>query len=150
MVSIKKKSVKRILLMSSIFLLFALFIPLSSCEKRVTPNKLSRIITKDSWRITSFSFNGDNIASSFTDKTFGFEGKKEGSLTVLPFTGLKGSWSSGLNKKPTILYISSFVDAPYFYLNDDWTVVTCSKKTITLESVVGSVTNKITLTKVEE
>ena len=37
------------------------FVVLSSCEKRVTPNKLERIVQKATWRIGSFIFQGQAI-----------------------------------------------------------------------------------------
>lgn len=125
-----------------------LIIGTSSCEKRVTPKKLERIITKDSWRISNFYFEGQNIESAYANKTLGF-GDEDGSLTVLPYEGITGHWHASLGKKPTLIYIYAFTDSLYFNLNDDWTVSTCSKSTIQLESESGSFVNKITLTRVE-
>ncbi len=128
-------------------MVFSLFV-FTGCSSYVTPKKVDRVISVDSWKITQFNFNGTNIAADFSGKTLGFG--ESGSVTVLPGAGESGSWNSSLNRKPTLLYIQGFVTTPYFYLNDDWTVVECSKSTIKLESSVGSVTNTVTMIKVEE
>lgn len=120
---------------------------LNSCEKRVPPNKVERIIAKDSWQITFFLYEDQNIEGSYSAVTLGFG--ESGSLTILPSTGVTGSWEMGLGKKPTLLYLSGFFDPVYFKFNDDWTVVSCSKKIIRLESQSGAFLNQITLTKVE-
>jgi hypothetical protein len=120
---------------------------LNSCEKRVSPNKVERIITKDSWQITAFLYEDQNIEGSYSAITLGFG--ESGSLSLLPSTGVTGNWELGLGKKPTLLYLSGFFDPAYSLFNDDWTVVTCSKKTIRLESESGAFLNQITLTKVE-
>lgn len=122
-------------------------IGLSGCQNYVTPKKVDRIISKDGWKITNFNFEGQDVTSEFNGKIFGFG--ESGSITVLPFTGVTGKWNTGLNKKPTILYIQGFIDAPYFYLNDDWEVVECSKSTFKLESSSGSYLNKVTFKKDE-
>ena len=56
----------------SIFLGVFLLAGLSSCEKRVTPNKVERIFQKDSWKITSFIFQDQNIEDNFNAVTFDF------------------------------------------------------------------------------
>lgn len=119
---------------------------LSSCAKWTNPKKVDRIITKDSWRVTLFYAYGDNLESQFANVRLGFG--DEGSLTVLDTQGVSGTWSLSLDNKPTTLYLSTFQDEPYFFLNDDWEVKTCSKQEITLESQNGTFINKLTLTKV--
>jgi len=134
----------------TISLLFGFFLifGMTSCERRVTPNKLERIISKDSWMISNFYFEGENIEDGFAGKTLGF-GDETGSLTVLPYDGITGHWHVSTGKKPTLLNIYAFTDSLYFNLNDDWTVSTCSSSTIRLESETGTYINKLTLTKVE-
>jgi len=132
---------------ASVLFIFA-FSALSGCSSYVSPKKVDRVISVDSWRITQFNFNGTDIAADFSGQTLGFG--SSGSVTVLPGNGVSGSWNTSLNRKPTLLYIQGFTAVPYFYLNDDWTVVECSKTTIKIESTVGSVTNSVTFLKVEE
>lgn len=128
--------------------LFAsLIMVVSACTTYVSPKKVERIITVDSWKITSFIFNGTDIASQFSDKTVGFG--ESGTITFFPTIVETGSWTTSSGRKPTLLYIQGFVADPYFNLNDDWTVVECGKFTVKLESEVGSTTNTITLIKIE-
>lgn len=120
---------------------------LFSCEKYVTPNKVTKKISVDSWQITQFVFQDTTITNEFQNVQFGFG--EDGPIVVFGQQGVSGNWSVGENKEPTVLYISSFLQDPFFKLNDDWTVTTCSKSTIRLESENGSFTNKVTLEKVE-
>lgn len=121
---------------------------LNSCEKRVTQHKTERIIVKDTWSITNFLFEGQNIELMYAGQTLDFS--DNGRISVVPFSGVSGSWNAGLGKNPSLLYISGFIDSNYFAFNDDWTVTTISKQSIRLESDNGGELNKITLTKVEE
>ena len=121
---------------------------MNSCETRITPNKVERVITKDSWSITLFLFQGQNIETNYTGKTLDFS--ENGVVSVAPFSGISGNWNAGLGKKPSLLYIGGFVDTNYFMLNDDWEITACSKSSIKLQSENGEFVNKITLTKVEE
>lgn len=91
-------------------------------------------------------FNGEQIVDQFGDENIGFG--EDGDVQFIPSVGESGSWNTGTDKKPTLLYIQGFVTEPYFKLNDDWSVVECSNSSIKLESQVGSVTNSITLIKV--
>lgn len=121
---------------------------LVSCEKRVTPRKLERIVVKDTWRVSIFVFEGQNIEDLYTGKTFDFT--DEGSIAVVPFNGVKGNYNIGLNKKPSLMYISGFYDSLYFNFNDDWTVTRCSSSKMQFESQNGSNLNRITFIKVED
>lgn len=62
---------------------------LSSCEKRVTPNKIERIITKDSWKINSFVFEDQNIEGDFNAVTFDFN--ETNGITALPAITFAGN-----------------------------------------------------------
>ncbi len=120
---------------------------LSSCEKRVTPRKVERIISVDSWKFTSFMFMGGDSTVAFAGQSIGFG--EDGSLTFLNAGGIKGQWTVGTSKKPTILYVSSILTEPHAYFNDNWEVKTCSKEEITLSADHGSYINTVVLTKVE-
>jgi|TARA_B110000902_G_scaffold145684_1_gene168089 hypothetical protein len=131
----------------SIFLGVFLLAGLSSCEKRVTPNKVERIFQKDSWKITSFIFQDQNIEDNFNAVTFDFN--ETNGITALPANMYAGNWDMGLNKKPTILNIFNVFEPSYSALNDDWTVVTCGNSLITLESQNGPFLNTIVFRKIE-
>lgn len=127
-------------------LLMLLFI-MSGCETYVTPKKVERIIPKDNWRVTTFSFAGQDLSDEFEDIILVFG--ESGSITTFPTSsGETGVWSVSSDKKPTLLYISGFVVQPYFFLNDDWEVTECSKTRIRLKSDNGSTSNSMTLVKV--
>lgn len=133
----------------SIVLIFSLLLVwnISSCEKHVTPAKVERKITVDSWQITSFTFLDSTVVLDYANKLFGFgEG---GGIIIQNEPGTGGHWSLGLNKKPTILYINGFLYHPYARLNDDWEVLTCSDSKFTLQSENGAFTNSVTFTKLE-
>lgn len=127
--------------------LFILLFLVYSCESYVTPNKVERILPKDTWRITTFSFGGVSLSDSLDNVTLGFG--ESGSITAFPTSsGETGSWSVSSGKKPTILYISGFFAEPYFFLNDDWEVTECSKDRMRLISDNGATSNSMTLVKV--
>ncbi len=129
-------------------LLLAAIVLVSGCEKQVSPNKVERKITEGRWAISSFTFLDSLVTTDYSNKLFGFG---EGGVVAVqnePNNG--GSWSVGLNKKPTILYLGSFINDPYTRLNDDWEVLTCSSDQITLQSENGAYTNKLTFFKKEE
>jgi hypothetical protein len=128
-------------------LVVAALISISGCEKYVRPGKVERIITNDSWRIDYLSVSGADVSNEFIGLTLGF-GEK-GSVTVLGAQGVSGKWDLGINKKPTTLYLSGFIDIPYFNLNDDWVVLTASKTKLTMESDNGAHVHKLTISKVE-
>ena len=133
---------------SGFTLLIIGLVVLTSCEKRVTPNKLERIVVRDSWRIGSFMFEGQDIEDVYDGKTFEFT--ENGKINVLLDTnGIQGNYNIGLNKEPTKMYFSGFYDSLYYSLNDDWIVTSCSNSSMRFESQNGSDLNVIRFIKVE-
>lgn len=116
-----------------------------SCEKHVTPDKVSRKISQDSWNITNFTFADTLVTQEFANHGFAFDEGGGVAISNAPYAG--GIWSVGLNKKPTVLYFSDFQEAPFTRLNDDWEVETCSGDRITLYSQNGSVESRVTFVK---
>tara|TARA_R110002072_G_scaffold929_4_gene7498 strand:+ start:13249 stop:13674 length:426 start_codon:yes stop_codon:yes gene_type:complete len=131
---------KAILLLVNMAVILVL---VSSCKKYTTPNRVSKVIVKDSWRIQSFFFQGNSITIDFSGQVFSFE--DEGGVLAKGITGNVGVWDVGANKNPAILYLSNFLNYPMMTLNDDWTVDSCSKKEIKLSS--GE--NSLSLIKVD-
>ena len=132
-----------------VYVLGVLFIWLvASCEKHVTPNKVERKIQKDSWAIGTFNFMDTTIENQFLDKSFGFG--EDGSIRVVEDSDAAGSWLVSESKKPTLLFISSFIDTPYVFLNDDWTVTRISSDAMSLESDNGAYLNQIKMTRIKE
>ena len=125
------------------FLLITLTLFSVSCKKYTTPKKTERIIQKDSWSVATFIFGDSLITNQFTDMPMTFE--SDGAVFIKGVTGASGHWSTGINKNPTVLYLSSFNGNPLFALNNDWEVVSVSKKRVELESDG----NVVTLVKIE-
>ncbi len=139
---------KRFYTIVSILLLAANMLVFTSCEKYVTPGKVERKLTKGNWKITLFTHVGESIEGQFATVQLGFG--EEGSMTVLNSGGAKGNWELSTNKNPTILYITGLVDEPYFFLNDNWEVMTCKKDKMTLKADHGNVVNYLTIIKTNE
>lgn len=116
-----------------------------SCEKHVTPDKVERKLTQDSWNITNFMYIDSSVTLDYADHGFSFSDGGGIAISNAPDAG--GSWSVGLNKKPTILYFTNFQEAPFTRLNDDWEVQTCSSDRITLYSQNGSTESKVTFVR---
>ena len=124
------------------------FVVLSSCEKRVTPNKLERIVQKDTWRIGSFIFQGQAIEDVYNGKTFEFT--ENGKVKVLEADTLtQGNYNIWLNKEPTTMYFSGFYDSLYYSLNDDWIVTSVSNSSMEFESQNGPSLHTLRFIKVD-
>lgn len=120
---------------------------LLSCDKYVTPSKVERKITKDRWYMDSFIFLDTIITEDFTSKYFSFG--EEGQITIQNDNVNSGIWEVGLDKDPTVLYISGFSNLPFSLLNDDWEVTTCSDEEFSLRSENGSYENRIVFKKLD-
>lgn len=116
----------------SVFALsFLLIIITVSCSKYITPNKTERIIQKDRWSITSYILDDVSVPSQQLSIPMMFD---ENGLVFANGGGtLLGHWSTGLNKNPTVLYLKSF-PVLLSFLNNDWEIISISKKKIELES----------------
>lgn len=121
----------------------------SSCEKYVTHNKAERILMRDTWRVQSCVINNNEEATLFLGKSLKFD-ESDRLLVNNAGSDVHGKWVVGLNRKPCHLYIDAMQNIPYSYLNDDWEILTNARSTVTLQSVNGSVTNTMTLTRIEE
>ena len=123
-----------------------LFVVLTSCEKRVTPNKVKRIIQKDSWRVSSFDFQDENIQLEFLSHefTFGDDGVVYIKTNNSPALG---KWFVSIDKKPTHLYFYEFLTSPHDKMEDDWVVNTISNSSFSMESDNGAYVNAITFSK---
>lgn len=135
-------------LIVGLFLLVSLF-QLSGCEKHVTHRKAERILFRDTWRIQSLVINTNQVADLFLGLSITFG---EADRLNINGTGsdVHGKWVVGLNNKPTTLYIDGLQLEPYSFLNEDWEIITCSKSSLTLQSVNGSVVNKMSISRIED
>lgn len=130
----------------ALFLL--VLIAFSGCEKYVTPNKVKRMITSDSWQVTTLIVGNQLITNQYANIELDFG--DGGVLTILDVPNVKGHYNVGIAKKPTRLYISGVLVEPYSLLNDDWDVLTCTKTRLTLESDNGTHVNQMIINRVED
>ena len=107
-----------------------------ACEKHVTPNKVERKLDDENWDIVNFYFVDTNITDAFTGDVFSFE--EDGTVVIAGQWNTIGTWSVGLNKNPTKLYIGGFSQEPYSWMNDDWIVESISNEQMTLTDDSGT------------
>jgi hypothetical protein len=131
---------------STVGLFLFLLITFSSCEKHVTERRVKRIITKDSWMITKYVFEGEDISDEFQYDEFAFE--DAGSILVLNNDTITGHWGTGLDK-PTMFYLSAFNGPKFDRLNDDYTFLTLNKSNFKIQADNGAIVNTITFIKLE-
>lgn len=130
----------------SLLVSIACTLMLTGCEKYVRPNKVERIVEDNKWSVSNCIVNGVNY--EFLNTEFHF--REAGYIAVSATDTLNGKWTVGLNKKPTTLYISSFLYDPYFVLNDSWEVLTAAKNRLTMRAEHGNVVNSLTLIRIED
>jgi hypothetical protein len=58
--------------MKRVLFLLVLLLSFTSCKKYVTTNKVNRVLQRDSWRISGFVHQNNNLTDSFNGVTFVF------------------------------------------------------------------------------
>jgi len=136
----------------SSFLRFSLFAALilllgvnTSCEKYSSPNKVERHIVNGTWKLTSAFI--DNVDRTSTYKNYSFNFTKNGDIDVIGEETISGKWETGIEKNPTTLNLTLTPFDPFFHLNADWTVTTCTKERMTLELRGASVIDVLIITR---
>lgn len=116
-----------------------------SCTKYTTPKKVERRLPTGTWKITSFTIGGLSAVEDYKTHTFAFS--ESGGIAVKAELGFaaSGSWSTGLNKNPAILYLSFPPVGGLEYLADDWQVVELQKNLIKLKRNDASADGNLTL-----
>ncbi len=117
--------------MKNWIILFCAFLLFAGCTKYTTPKKVERRITKGTWKISSFSVDGESVATFYEDYKFAFG--ESGNIKVSGGLSATGSWELGLNKNPAILYLSFPPVGGLEYLADDWKVTDMQKDLMRLE-----------------
>jgi len=112
--------------------LSVLFLLTSACSKHTTPRRVKRVLPEGSWKITSFTIEGVSVTEDYSTFSFGFD--EEGGVRVFG-SGFSesGSWETGLDRNPCILYLSFPPVGGLEYLADDWQVTQIKKDVITLK-----------------
>lgn len=104
-----------------IVFLFAIVLIFTNCEKYTTPKKLEKKITEGTWRIGKAVVNKVNVTSTYNGYLFKFTSNKN--IVVSGTVSTTGSWYSGNDKNPVILFLSLPASYPELYVfSDDWKV----------------------------
>ena len=128
-----------------IFLWGILFIlPLAGCKKNTTPNRVSRLIKKGTWEITSLLLANEDRTSDFEGVKFRFE--EDGGIVVEGDNTVTGNWAAGAEKDPAILQWTVSPIGIYIPLNADWSVTSATRKQMVLELREATHTNTMMLT----
>lgn len=116
-----------------------------SCTKYTTPHKLEKRLPSGSWRITTFSMDGQSVVDNYATHTFAFG--EEGDITVKAENNFSssGSWSTGMGKNPAILYLSFPPVGGLEYIADDWQVTEIQKNVIKLKRNDSAASGNLTL-----
>lgn len=108
------------------FIAIILVVFLAGCAKHVTPKKVEKRLTEGTWRIVEAYSDGQNITANFNGAKFIFSENKSLSMTSGSFS-TTGSWSLGVDKNPTLFYLSLAVTPETAFLADDWLIYEISK-----------------------
>src|SRR6218665_2658859 len=112
--------------------LAVLFLVTSACSKHTTPRRVKRVLPEGSWKITSFTIEGVSVTENYNEYSFGFD--EEGGVRVFGSGfSASGSWETGLNRNPCILYFGFSPVGGLEYLAGDWQVTQIKKDVLTLK-----------------
>jgi hypothetical protein len=118
----------------------------TSCEKYSSPNKVERLIVNGSWKLTSAFIDNNEVTALYANYSFTFS--SAGNIDVIGEPTISGIWSTGIEKNPTTLNLTLTPFAPFYDLNADWTVTTCTKDRMTLELAGGSFIDILIISKI--
>lgn len=124
--------------------LTVLFFVAVSCSKHTTPRRVKKVLPEGSWSMTSFTIEGQSVIENYEGYKFTFD--EDGSLAVKA-SGFSsnGSWETGLDRNPCILYLSFAPEGGLEYIADDWQVTEIKKNSITLKRNDSSSSSNLTL-----
>ncbi len=105
-------------------------VSLAGCNKRVTPNKIEKIITQDKWKIQRFIDNGVNLKDTFALDIFVFD---EDHSVLVENRPEEGSWELTSDKSPGVIDINLPTYTNLAYLADDWNMIFLNKNEFHLE-----------------
>lgn len=105
---------------------------LAACSKHSSPRRVKKVLPGDSWKISSFTIEGQSVLDNYSSYSFTFD--EGGSIAVVGqgFSS-SGSWETGLDRNPCILYLSFPPVGGLEYIADDWQVSQVKKDEITLK-----------------
>jgi len=117
--------------MKNWMIVFGTILLFVGCTKYTTPRKVEKRITEGTWKITTFTMNGQSVVDLYTSYTFAFG--ESGNVSVKGGITATGSWELGLAKNPAILYLSFPPTGGLEYLADDWQVTEIKKDMMRLK-----------------
>ncbi len=120
------------------------FVLAASCAKHTTPRKVNKTLPEGYWKITNFTIEGESVAENYSTYSFGF-GESGGIIVKGDGFSSSGSWETGLDKNPCILYLSFPPEGGLEYIADDWQVSEIKKDVITLKRNDESSSSNLTL-----
>ena len=129
------------------FLLLAVLPLASGCKKYSSPNKVSRLIVKDKWKVSYLYINGAEVTGLFSDYRFLFS--ENGNITVQGEPTISGKWTTNDQSNPTNLEINLTPFLPFNNLNADWSLDICSHKRMEMSVNTSGVRDIMFLTKEE-
>lgn len=138
----KNRTMKNWLFASLTLLVFVI----SACSKHTTPRRVNRVLSAEgSWKITSFTIEGVSVMESYNGYSFTFD--EDGGIKVRMTGGstVSGSWETGLDKNPCILYLSFPPVGGLEYIADDWQVSQVKKDVLTLKRNDDNSSSNLTL-----
>lgn len=98
---------------------------LLGCSKKSSPNKVKRILTEGTWKITYLYIDGTNLTSDYEPFSFNFQ--TDNMIEVIGDPTIDGTWTTDVNKNPTTLELQLTPFVPFNRLNADWTVTLLKK-----------------------
>lgn len=117
------------------FLLLVTSAVIAACGKYTTPKKVNRMIVDGSWNITSFVDNGISIIK-YSDVALAFA--EGGELATTSEHTVYGTWETGSNRNPALLYINFPTETDSLHvLSDDWVVYKLTKMECILKRNMG-------------
>jgi len=119
---------------------------LTGCSKYTTPRKVEKRITEGTWKITTFTVDGNSATDVYANYTFAFNENGNVSVNSGSYTG---AWVTSLDKNPAILYLSFPPVANLEYLADDWQVKKIEKSRMELKRIDDNHSSTLVFNKIE-
>jgi len=107
------------------FSMFILLCTLCACTKHTTPKKVNKRLTEGVWKMSQVNIDGTNITSQYNGVKFTFA--THGSISVSGTLSSSGTWSTGDDKNPVVMFLTFAPNTSLYQFSDDWLVTEISK-----------------------
>ena len=105
--------------------MFILLCTLCACTKYTTPKKVKNKLTEGVWKMGQVTIDGTNITSQFNGIEFVFD--DHGNIAVSGELASSGTWTTGDDKNPVVIFLNFAPNTVLYQLSDDWLVMEISK-----------------------